>query len=184
MAQPFAGSYIPTAGGTAARNRDQLNFPFDARPQAATMYLRFLEQGTIHLTATTFVAIVANSGGTATAFGVSRVSGANYRVTHQNDTDINVVSTLGSAPVMGDLVELIAQLYADGAVQIHQTLNGGSETSATKSAALLLNQTWGGNLLWFNGLGSANYGFIGLRNAVLCRGVKDLAQMRRAARVT
>jgi hypothetical protein len=68
-------------------------------------------------------------------------------------------------------------------IQIHQTINGAAETSATASAALALPDAWSAAQLWINSSVTAVAGFNKFMNVAVLRGVQSLTTMRREAGV-
>lgn len=91
-------------------------------------------------------------------------TGSQYRAIYQ-DAAGNVSSTMtGTAPTAGQVVLLRLTQDTTGAVRIHQTINDGTEVSATPSAALALGTLASGSRLRVNGVGtSATTSFGALR---------------------
>jgi hypothetical protein len=176
-----ASSVIVTTSAAAARASDVLTFPLAARPQAMTIYTRHVALGTETLSDSRIWSLGPASF-TAPLL-LLQATTANYVIYHAPISALSAVSSTVTVATYGQLVELCAQLYSDGAVQIHKSVDGGAITSGTKSAAKLLAQTWGSPLLTINGGTGAGVGFIGLRNLRADRGVWDLATMRRKAGV-
>jgi hypothetical protein len=137
-----------------------------------TVYLRFIELGTL-----------AGSGrllhiGAASSDDPSFVvdsNGTNYRVVHTNSSSVN--STVGT-PAIGSIVELRAALFPDGAVQIHISVNGGSESSGSKSGALALDTAWGLTRIYLGSRDGSNPAFTGFHKVAISRGVQTRAFMR------
>lgn len=169
---------MPSGGGTVTRNADVLPFPFPARPQVMTGYIRFVELGTILISEARLWQIsVADAN---PRLMVEAVSGV-YRMRHSTDNG-TVTSTLAVAPSIGDGVEVMAQVNVDGSIQIHQSINGAALTSGSVSSALALAPQWSGVILNINRGGAR--GFIAIREIVFHRGVQSLTTMRRLAGVT
>ena len=174
-------SYIPTSGGTDTRTRDQLSFPFNARPQALTAYIWFIELGTIAELNTGRIFQISDSNG-ANPYIRCVEAGGFYEFRHRTPTS-QVVATLAAASAVGDIVELRCVLNADGSVEIGQSLNGAAETTAGPSSALTLDTAWSEGTLHVNSTGTTNFGFNAFMNIVFFRGVHSLARMRRFAGV-
>lgn len=175
-------SYIPTSGATAIRNADVLPFPFSARPQAMTIYLRFVEMGTIDSGSFT---VVCNIGGNVSPrIGIERDSSRRYTLFF-NLASGNTSSKLGTggAPSIGDTVELHATLTANGVVGLKQSVNGGAIEIGSVSPGLTLPAAWATQKLWLNSKISDTVGFNAFRNVVIHRGVQSLTTMRRLAGV-
>ena len=178
----FPSSYMVTGGATVTRNADQLSSPFDARPQATTVYARFIELGSIETvnarlweigagpTKKPRLLVYVSSTGTYSAF---------YQGNGTNDVQSDVSPTVA----LGDGVELLTQLSTVGDVRIKASINGGTISAGTTTAAIVFPEQWSDKLLWFNSAGATNIGFVGLRNVVAVRGVKTMDQMRRIAGV-
>lgn len=177
----FASSYIKTNGTALTRNRDRLSFPYNARPQAMTVYVRFVERGTVLITNARILHIgLANSANAPLLDILETSAGGKYRVVYNSGTG-SVSSSLTAAPSINDIVELRVTLTGAGVAQIHQSINGATETSATAASALTLPQTWAGTDVELNATIAGNTGFSAFTNIVITRGVQTLETMRRMA---
>lgn len=169
-------SYMPTGGAVVTRAADSLKFTLSARPQAMTAYLRFMDNGT------------RNTAGLILRFGSSDTAAdprlqidaasTGYRITHDNGTS-SVTATTPALGALGDSVELMGTLSAAGAVQLTQSINGGTTAQSAQSGGITLGQTWAASQVWVND----SSGYIGLRNLAVSRGVQSIATMRRLAGV-
>lgn len=178
----FASTYIRTSGATATRNADVLPFPFPARPQAMTGYFRFIEFGTVVDTANRRLFQIGNASDNAPRLRCFEVNGNAYRFDHSNRTGtVTVGVTLATGISIGDTVELVLQLNADGSLVGIQSINSAAETTTPSSAALVLAAAWSAAELRINSRGSSSVGFNAFRNIVFHRGVQSLATMRRLA---
>ncbi len=176
-------SYIPTAAGTDARTQDQLSYTFSARPQAMTVYVRFIESGTAASGTTNRIWQIGTSNNSNPRTMVFNSSGA-YTMQHINLTGTTVTATLAAGPAVGDIVELLAELGADGSVTLSQSLNGATATATATSSGISFGTTWGTTpLLTINSIGTAAVGYNAFMNVVAIRGVHSLARMRRFAGV-
>lgn len=178
-----ASQVIVTTTAAASRSADSLTFAFLARPQAMTVYCRFQELGLV-LASDRRVWTIGPSTFTAPLLLLQADSAQGYRLYHAPITALSAVSSNVSAASVGQWVELAAQLYSDGAVQIHGSINGGAVSSGTKSSAKLLAQAWGAQVLRVASGGGVTEGLIALRDLTIVRGVFDLPTMRRKAGVT
>ncbi len=130
----YPTSYIPRLSvGTATRAEELAYWDFTTPVQQKTLYIRFIERGTIQAQWHTLM-MVGNASG-ATWIWIHS-SGTYYRVTVSYAGAYSKTSLLSIAPALGDLVEIRACLHDDGHVQIHQSINGAAEASATASDAL------------------------------------------------
>src|SRR5690606_8415066 len=116
------------------RAADALTFPWAHAPQAMTGYLRFVERGAVAMTGAARVLFQIGSGTTAPRLFVEAFGANNtYRVALVTPTS-SVVSPLPIAPSIGSRVELLWRLYADGSVQIEQSIDGGTPVVAARSS--------------------------------------------------
>lgn len=127
---------------SGALSADLLSVPWSHAPQAMQVYTRFIEGGTVNIAAGRMWHLGLTSAGTDPRLYVYAPSGF-YGVAH-DDGSTFVQSALSTAPSVGDVVELLATLFADGSVQIAQRINGGSVSTATASAATSLASAWAG----------------------------------------
>jgi len=171
----FPSSYIKTAAAAVQRVRDQLSFPFTARPQAMTVYIRFVELGSVQAN----LSRVIHIGNTATTLGRLFISsnGSFYQITHGNDTS-SQTATLAAAPSYGSLVELRGVLNANGSVLLGQSVAGAAETTTATSATLSMSSYWGTATIWFNSVGASGVGFVALRDVKIVAGVHTMQEMR------
>src|SRR5690606_9990240 len=83
-AGPFATSYVATTSATVARSADALKYAFTAAPQAMTLYVRFIEQGTLRSASGARILQISD----ATSASTSRLminapsGGSYYRIYH------------------------------------------------------------------------------------------------------
>ncbi len=169
-------SYVPTTTGSATRNADTFYADWLVPPQAMTVYVKMREHGT----AFADQSVLHIGGATASSdprFVITTDGSDNYRVTHDNATTA-VSSTLGAAPAMYDTVELRAVLNADGSVLIGQSLNAGTESVASTSAAAALGSAWADQRIYLGSAGSSDQGYNPLVAVKIHRGVQTLAFMR------
>ena len=176
-------SYIPTDGATATRNADVLPFPFPARPQAMTVYVRFVELGTILSPDNTKVLVIGSSGNDSFQVDMDADPTPHYRIGVSSLTQARSAG-FGTAPNIGDRVEIVGRLHQSnnlGSVSGIQSINGGAPETAAESATLVLTQAYQDPGLDVNSRGTSNIGFIAIRNIVIIRGVQTLETMRRLA---
>jgi hypothetical protein len=148
---------IPTTSGTAARATDSCYWDFPPVPQAMMAYMRFVEQGTALLGGGAQVLVIGPQTNIILMFAINAISGGAYNVHHNPGSDVN--SMLAAAPALGDTVELLGILFADGSVQAVQSLNGAAVTFAAQSGAMALEAAWADpKTLGLNSIGS---GFVG-----------------------
>lgn len=167
-------SAIPTTTVAVTRETDLYSLPFITPPQEMTVYLKFIERGTISIAGTAF--LLANTSSASAALAGHVAGGGFYTTTHLNVTV--VTSTLATASVYNDTVELCFRLFGDGSVDVSQSINGGAVATATQSAALALAAAWSGLLFWPNGASASARGFTAFKSAKIIAGARSLAEMR------
>ena len=176
-------SYMPTTGAKVTRKADSLQFPYVSRPQAMTVYARFVEMGTV-TEGNRILQISATD--TNPRLVLFQTATGQYAFRYQRSTADQSQAGIagGNAPSLGDTVELVGQLAATGITTIIQSLNGGTEVSTADTGAIEFAPTWaGGGTLWIGNVNSTLEGISGFRNILIVRGVQSLASMRRMAGV-
>ena len=176
-------AYIPTTSASVARAVDQLSFPFVARPQAMTVYARFVERGSV--INTPVQGRLFEIGASSPTQPLLRVLvSTGYRAQHVNLAGTSVTTTaLGSTPAFGQLVELAVQLSGVGAVTLLQSINGGAVSDSGATSAATLAQTWSDDVLWLNSVGTTTPGLNAFLSVAIVRGIHDMVAMRRIAKV-
>lgn len=150
---------------------------YAASPTALTWYVEFVENGSVAI-ASAGVVYIGNAGNTGARLWIDS-TGTYYRVRHHNGTS-EVTSTLAAAPTSGQRVALRATLASTGAVQIHQSINGAAETSASASGTNTLTSDWGYPSLYFNSTGDTNKGANLFVRVKIHHGSYTAAQMQAA----
>ncbi len=131
----FPSSTIITTGAKVTRNADVPYVDHIIPPQLMTGYFRFIERGTIlSATSSRIFHIGLTNGGVDPRLFANVNGSGKYEFNHDNGTAL-VASTAAAAPSFGELVELRPQLFADGSVQLHQSIDAAAEVSAAASAA-------------------------------------------------
>lgn len=168
------------------RNADQYALPWPFLPMAHTFAVRFVE-----LAAPDFqtaggiyprVLTISNAANQSPRLYLAKPPGGDaYGLVHDNGVSGGSVSTeLDLSPVAGDLIELIAELYADGSVQLHGRKNGGAVSSGVRSNPLGFASAWSGALLHLGGCGSAGQDGTAIGGVVARRGTGyDFEQLLR-----
>ena len=180
MVQPT--SYIPTSGGTDARTTDALTKTIAFKPQALTVYCRFIERGNAQRLGTTGNMVVL--GGTTAAIRWLIGSSTGYQFRHLS-FGTTVTSELATAPTYGQTVELRGTVSATGVVQANQSINGAAETSGTASAARPFAAAFDALTVGINNTAAgATQGIGGYTHVYIFRGNLTLETCRRLAGVT
>ena len=166
---------IVTAGAGIARSVEKISWPFTLTPQAMTVYLRFVERGTLFVTDARLLQIGESDDSDPRLYISS--NGTKYVATSDQGAAA-VTSDHATVPAVNDVFEIRVELFADGAVRMHVSLNGADEVSGTKSAANALAAAWSDTVLWLNGVGDTNEGLVGVQAVKVQRGLQTLAYMR------
>lgn len=179
---PFASSDIVNSGATTpTRVADSIWWPFPWLPMAMTVYVRFVERGTIKLTGGALAGVlsIGDPAVNAPTLWLRALSGV-YTAFHYT-TVSNVTVAAGAVPVIGNLVELRLVLDADGRITLGQSINGAAEVVTGPTAALALAPAWSAQTLWLNDLGATgNCGFGAYTAHKVLRGARTLTEMRAA----
>lgn len=162
----FPSSYIPTTTVSVTRNTDFFQLPFTATPQAMTADVRFVERGSGLDTANQMRVfyIGANGAGNARLI-MDRIGGqTKYRIDNIDAAGAQAQVADLVTTAYGDVVELRAPLFADGSVNIGETLNGGAESVSVQSAALSIPGAWSAQTITINSdPAGGTVGFIALQ---------------------
>lgn len=176
-------SYIPTAGGTDARTTDALTFPLVARAQSVTMYLRYIQNGTLpYNSATTSVFSLGNAT-TETQFSIVQNGGAATFQARVAGTGGTAVTPGGTH---GQVVEVVAWFRVTASTktataQIQAAVNGVIGTAGTVGTATSIGDGFTGDVVVVSaGTAGLVYPFTHLHAQ---RGIRDMLEMRRLAGV-
>src|SRR5690606_29113753 len=135
-AQPVAPSYVKTTGTPVTRATELATGPSPHAPQAMAGNLRSVESGAVAMAGASRVLFQIGPGITAPRLFVGAIrTGPTYRVSFSTPTS-SATSMLPIAPSIGSRVELLWRLYADGSVQIEQSIDGGTPVVAARSSAI------------------------------------------------
>lgn len=163
-------------GGTA--NAERLSWAVAVRPAVVgTIYVRFVERGSISTAGAIVLAITADPL-TAAYLRLYRAT-TGYAIEHKVGAVAVASEVTWPLPVVGNVVELRALVTAEGAVQLTQTINDGIEIVGPASLPLTKAATFSGGVLWANSIGTANLGQLGLRAVLIAAGQRSLADVRR-----
>lgn len=183
---PFASSYTPGATTAAfTREADSLFKPYvdsagDAiPPQEQTVYVKFVEQGTVLAGNGARVLEIGNAANPKLILWQNAgVYGAFYRL----NAGSSAASATGVAPSLDDSVELLATLSGAGAVQASISVNGGATTVASAGADIGLAPAWGQARVDINANAGGDTGSNAFIQVTILAGTKSLAQCQAALR--
>lgn len=181
-------SYIPTSGGTDARTADSLTFPFAARVQTMTVYLRYTQNGTLPIASGTAQVWGIGTSGVSTRALFAQVGGASTIRFDLADTAGTTAS--GSVTVSathGQVVELIGWVRVTASTktatgQLQAAVSGVLGTAGTVSAAKGVSDSFNGSVVAMSSAGAVVV--VPISHAHVQRGVLTMEQMRRLAGVT
>lgn len=168
-------SYLKTTTTTSPRNADNLQLPFNFTPQEMTLYLKFIERGTIHIQSGKLLQI-GSSADAAPRLLVYR--NTNYEFLHQTSGG-TTASQAAAAPAFGDTVELRCRFRSQG-ISLSQTINGGTEVEATGGAVNAFAAVWSDTKIWLGGLNGSSGAVVALQSVKIAASSKTLAEMRAA----
>lgn len=171
-------SYAASGTSAGTRAADLVAFQYAFAPQESSGLVRFVELGSAAVVGSG-VFYLGNDAATGPRLWID-ATGSGYRLVHDNGAT-EVVSTSAATPAMGDAVALRWVLYADGSVELFQSVNGGAETTGGRSAANVLAAAWGGQTLRLNSVGTVDVGLAAYAKCVVDAGVQSLATLDTAA---
>lgn len=170
----FPSSPISSA---TTRGADSYSLPYAIPPGEFSAYVKFIELGSLLALGRVFT--IASAADATPKFALGS-TGSFYQVAHITSA-ATVTSVLAAAPAIGNTVELLVRAFADGSVDIMQSINGGAATSGAQSAANAFASAWSGSLVWLNSAGTAGgVGFADFKSFKIVAGIRSLAHMRTA----
>jgi len=172
-------AYIETVGATRTRTVDRLTFPFLGRPQAMTLYVRFVERGAFFNGDNLKIAVIGSSGNDTFQVDVDADPTPRYRLGVANLTVARATAfSTGAVPTVGQTVEVCANWLASGAVTGYLSIAGGTQTTAAPTAALTRTQAFTVKTIALGQRASTAAGGTAIRDVLVVRGVHSLATMR------
>lgn len=151
----FGSAPIFTTTAAATRATDSCYWNFPPVPQAMMVYVRFVERGSI-LTGGVRVFQIS-SAADATPQAIIYNSGTYYTIYHHSGAG-SVTQALAVAPAIGNTVELVGMFFADGSVELIQSVDGAAVTYTAQSGALAYAAAWSDKRLYVNSVGAASVG--------------------------
>ena len=175
-------SLIPTAGTSRTRTRDAWEVPLAVRPQAMTLYIRFVELLPTTWTRTQpILQVGASAATTDPRLYLRRLIGtSSYQLVYSNAITSAAV-TIDLSPSLHDSIELCGQFSATGTLVLIGSKNGGTLTTSSASSAIAVVTAFAGAVLTIGGTNSVNDSAMAVRNIVVMRGVLGLNAMRQKA---
>lgn len=170
------GASAASSYAASARSDEDLYIPFSPAPQPMTFYVHATELGAVLTTEFRILSVTA-AGGSAPSLVIRTTASNRYRIAHNNGSGA-VVSDPAATPDLLAEFEFRGELYRDGAVRGHISIEGASEVSGAKSGANALTAAWSGPRLYLNSDGGtldwasaihAVKAFYGLQSIETCR---------------
>ncbi len=172
--QPFVSSYIQTAGATATRTADTIYSDFLWVPQGLTVYLKFIESGSIDVDGGAILNIGAGNGN-APYLRVLQQNTPGYRGLHNNNSTSEQSLYSAVVPSIDDTVELRVTLTSAGLVNLFQSINSGAEAAGNTPSANELASAWSDTRVYLNGHDPSFGKYKALK---IHRGIRSLVFMR------
>ncbi len=177
-----------TTAGAASYLAETWSLPFDAPPQAMSVYLDHVEYGTRYTSGARVLSLGNATPGTPEFYIDVNASGV-YRANHHNGTAL--VSAVAGTPVgagsatpnVGQRVRLYVTLSATGVVSIQQSFDGSGYSTAVSSGANALASAWAGfsgATKWYLGHPYTNRQALRLIEAKAALGVRALTTLQAA----
>jgi hypothetical protein len=158
---------------------ETLEVPWPHEPQAASVYVKFVERGG----AGTSLGVLVAFGMETTDSGSPRwiIVGngtSKYQIYHQNGTATSTATAVDTVS-SGDVVEIVGQLKADGSVTILQSVDGAAVSSNSDATTATLQAAWNGEGLMI-GTQPADLadGDCDIERIVVAAGVQTMDHMR------
>src|SRR5262249_46023891 len=158
--------------GIETRAAEMMQFPLNIIQQALTIYVKFIELGTLSTGVTNGLIGLGASGNPS--WDIESSPGA-YNFLHRRGG--NVQSTAGAAVPYGSSAELRAVINADGSVFLGQSIAGAAEVVAATSAANALATTptlWNDTTLTIGSRGAGTLGLAAFAAVKIAAGVRSM----------
>lgn len=149
-----ASSYIKTTTASVSRSVDSFYWDFPHAPQAMATYCRFVHR---HIqSGARLWGITSDSDAPSRVLVYMNGSGRYYFYHHEGGVAVESGNVTGAN--IGDVVEVVGVLNANGSVRLIQSINGAVVDDAGTTGALALGSAWAGPKLWLNatGVGQSN----------------------------
>lgn len=149
----FPTSPIITVGASATRIRDSLEYPFNARPGNLSMYMRMVSRGHEHRDANSRVLFSLGTATTVPRIQIQQTGAANTYIASIADSGGSAASgSVANASVEpGSLVELLLTLQVSGdrlgRVQLTGAINNGTPVTGVLSSTRAVGDLFSGSKL-------------------------------------
>lgn len=135
-------SPIEISTGTVTRAADSLTFPYPHAPQGPVWwYAKLVEAGAVLGLTATFPTVMTIGTYGAPPNWRQHMSytgaGGHYSLSNGNNVTF-AQSGAATDPTVGQVVELLGVIFADGSVKFYQSIAGAADTASTTSAAVAM----------------------------------------------
>lgn len=168
-------SPILTTSASASRATDNLNAAFSYGPRSMTIYAKYIAE---HISGGVDAVIAAVGSGNPFVAILSAGTTGVAKVQNVNLAGANVSATIGSAPTLGQVVEIRGVINVDGSVLVGQSIANASETVSAASGAQTLEAAWTSSVVTIGSAGGSSPHSMGLMNLLILNGVRTLVQCR------
>jgi len=160
---------------------EKLKWEMNILPCEMTVYLTFVCSALTAASGGPFLQIGHETTySTAPYFRIDNGSGS-YSAAHNNGSATRFVSiSLSPEPSVGDGVEILAVLEADGGVSLEVSINGGAAQTDSAGTANALQSAWAGDYLHLGNVNGSLRTNADFRALKIAHGTRTLAQMRTA----
>ncbi|MEM7416791.1 MAG: hypothetical protein AAF389_14895 [Gemmatimonadota bacterium] len=173
------GSIVPATTARVTRPDETFYATFDHAPQAMTVYMKFVEAGSIdeHNSRLLHIGDGTSGGPLLEVFNNS----GGYRFYHLSDIGEDEAGSGFTAPTVGQTVEFLGSIAADGTLTAAQSIDGGAIETATGPITKALASSWAGTRLYLGSRGSTNRcPGLQVETVKVIAGVRDMTAMRAA----
>lgn len=152
-----------------------LRYPILFVPRELTAYVEFIERGT---GTSDRILHIGEDDNSNPRFQIYRHASSGYSALyHDGSNSRESTLAVGTLPSSGDLVTLRATISATGVVQIHQSINGAAEVSATASSTNTIASAWSDGQLYVNSRGASDEGDAEYRRVKVFPGTLTLSEI-------
>lgn len=177
----FPTSFISTAGSAVTRNADSLSVGFLHDPQELTAHIRGVAKGLVNPPGDGFGYLWTLGKGSAVGhIRIIKNASTKFQLNHRPAAGTNT-SVMPDDYAFDDVIDILGQVFSDGAVQIHDSINNGPIGSGTKSGALTLESAFNDTVMWVGRRDSGDSVFFAFESIrIATTPIKSMDEMRAA----
>ena len=165
----FPSSYIPTTSAAVTRAQDDFRLPLTADPQEMSFFVRFFE-----LSQDSNFILTTGPGSPYSPQRI-QINSAASSMSCQNYNDVISYPTVPKSNILGDSLEVIGGMQANGAAFVVCSVNRGTQTQDFQVAPVAF------GVFAAPGVGlypTWTTGFGAVRDVIIAKGTRDLAYFR------